>query len=103
MARIFNVPQESGLLVQHVVKNSPAFLAGVKGGFLKINIHDQELMIGGDIILSVDDIRFTDEKSIEKLGDYLDTVKSTFRHKITVLRAGEIIELYWISSDVDPQ
>ena len=101
LAKIFNVPQESGLLVQHVVKNSPADLAGIKGGFLKIQVREEELMIGGDIILAFDDIRLTDDKSFELLMDYLDTLQSTVRHKLTVLREGEIIELYWVSSDVE--
>jgi serine protease Do len=54
LARILNVPQESGWLIQHVVMDSPA---------------------------------------------HLNELESTITHKIKELRAGEIIELGWVSSE----
>jgi S1-C subfamily serine protease len=102
MARILNVPQESGWLVQHVVKDSPAGQVGVKGGFLNVIIGEEEVLLGGDIILQVDDIRIDGEESILKLIAYLNNVNSTVTHVIKVLRAGEIIELRWISKDFEP-
>jgi serine protease Do len=98
-ARILNVPQESGLLIQHVVKNSPAGSLGLKGGFRKVIIEEEEVLLGGDIILQIDDIHITGDESVSKLFDYLDSVESTKKHKITVLRAGELMDFYWISSD----
>lgn len=99
LARILNVPQESGWLVQHVVRNSPAGIAGIKGGYRMVTIDDQELLLGGDIILQVDEIRITGEESVEVLGNYLDSLDDTSKHKISVLRGGEILDLYWISSE----
>ncbi|MEN8203842.1 MAG: trypsin-like peptidase domain-containing protein [Bacteroidota bacterium] len=99
LARILNVPQESGLMVQHVVKNSPAGAAGVKGGFRKININDRELLLGGDIILAVDHVKITGIESLTPLYKHLEEAGNTARHKLSVLRAGEIIELYWVASD----
>jgi len=99
-ARILNVPQESGWLVQHVVKGSPADVSGLKGGFRRVVIDDEELLLGGDIILQVDDIRITGEASISEIRDYLNRIDALVKHRITVLRAGEIIDLYWISSDI---
>ena len=49
MARILNVPQESGWLIQNVVKGSPAGNIGLKGGFRKVTIEDKEILLGGDI------------------------------------------------------
>jgi len=100
LARILNVPQESGWLVQHVVKDSPAGVSGLKGGFRSVMIDEEEILLGGDIILQVDDIKITGEASISELRNYLDNVDATVKHKITVLRAGEIIDFYWISSDI---
>lgn len=100
LARILNVPQESGWLVQHVVKGSPADISGVKGGFRMVVIDDEEILLGGDIILQVDDIRITGEASFSELRVYMDKLDALVKHKITVLRAGEIIDLYWISSDI---
>ncbi len=97
-ARILNVPQESGWLVQHVVKNSPAGKLGLKGGFRNVVIDEEEVMLGGDIILQIDDIVLLNDESVARLGDHLDAVESTTTHKIKVLRAGEIMEFNWISS-----
>jgi len=97
LARALNVPQESGLLVQNVVKNSPAYLSGLQGGFLTISVDDEDVLVGGDIILTVDDIKITGMEGFDRMMTHLDSIKSTTRHKITVLRAGEQLELYWLS------
>ena len=102
LARILNVPQESGWLVQHVVKKSPAGKIGIQGGFRYITLEDEEILIGGDIILQVDDILITGEASIYQLWEYLNQVESTVTHRIRILRAGEIIELNWESTDFQP-
>ena len=60
----------------------------------------EEILLGGDIILSVDDIKITGMESVETIMDHLDQLKSSARHTIKVLRAGEQIELYWISSEL---
>jgi len=97
-ARILNVPQESGWLIQHVVKDSPAGSIGLKGGFRAVTINEEEVLLGGDIILQVDDIVITGDESVSRLFDYLDSVESVATHKIKVLRAGEIIQMNWIST-----
>lgn len=102
MARILNVPQESGWLVQHVVRDSPAGMIGIRGGFRKVTAEDEEILLGGDIILQMDGIVITGEDSVLKIWDYLNTVQSTVTHNIRVLRAGEIIDLRWVSSDFQP-
>jgi serine protease Do len=102
MAMILNVPHESGWLVQHVVKDSPAGQVGLKGGFLRVTIGEEELLLGGDIILQVDDIQITGQESLLKLMAYLNDVNSTVTHNIKVLRAGQIVDLRWISRDFQP-
>lgn len=99
LARILNVPQESGLLVQHVVKKSPAGAAGVKGGFSNVIINDTKILLGGDIILAVDHVKITGGDALIPLFKHLEESANATRHKIVVLRAGEIIELYWVASD----
>ena len=102
MARILNVPQESGMLVQHVVKDSPAGRMGIQGGFRKVSLDDQELMLGGDIILQVDEIRITGEESVYQIWEYLSSTNATRTHTIKVLRDGEIREFRWILSQFQP-
>jgi len=99
MASILNVPQRSGWLVQHVVKNSPAGMSGVKGGFRKVTIDEEEVLLGGDVILSLDNLIISDMESIVKIFLHLEESASTARHKITVFRGGEKVDLFWISSD----
>jgi len=100
LTRILNVPQESGWLVQHVVKGSPADMSGVKGGYRSMEYEGEEILLGGDIILSVDDIKITGMESVETIMDHLDQLESSTRHTLKVLRAGEQIDLYWISSEL---
>lgn len=102
MARILNVPQESGLLIQHVVRNSPAGKLGIKGGFRKALMNEEEIMLGGDIILQVDHITLTNEESVYKLWEYFNSDQSTVTYTIKVLRAGKIIEFRWVSSEFHP-
>ena len=81
-----------------MVKDSPAGIAGLKGGFREVEIDGEEILLGGDIILAVDHISITGMESISALMEYLDGIDNTVKHKLTVLRAGEIIDFYWISS-----
>lgn len=97
MAQILNVPQESGWLIQNVVKGSPAGNIGLKGGFRKVTIEDKEILLGGDIILQVGDVKITEETSVFKIADYLDGVQGTATIPLIVLRAGEVMKFNWIN------
>jgi serine protease Do len=88
MAMILNVPQESGWLVQHVVRDSPAGQIGLKGGFLNVTVGEEDILLGGDIILQVDDIKITRRESLLELMAYLNDVNSTVTHTLKVLRGG---------------
>lgn len=103
MARILNVPQESGWLVQHVVKNSPAGKLGIRGGFRSVFIDEEEILLGGDILLQVDDIVITGEESVYQIWEYLNSNHATTTYTIKALRDGEIREFRWVSSAFDPK
>ena len=102
MARILNVPQGSGWLIQHVVRNSPAGRLGIRGGFRSATFGEKEVMLGGDIILQVDHIKITNEESIYKLWEYFNSGQSTVTYTIKVLREGKIKEFRWVSSEFHP-
>jgi serine protease Do len=102
MAFILNVPQESGLLVQHVVRNSPAGKIGIKGGFRTAVIDEEEIMLGGDIILQIDDIVIAGEESDIQVWEYLNSSHSTTTYTIKVLRGGKLKEFRWVSSEFQP-
>lgn len=94
LAWILHVPIEGGILVESVVNLSPADFAGLKGGFEKVKIHGKEIILGGDIILYVDDLAM-DREGFEKLnqasGDDETFQKKTFQLK--VLRGGKIVDV----------
>ncbi|OGB96022.1 MAG: hypothetical protein A2Z31_02215 [candidate division NC10 bacterium RBG_16_65_8] len=92
LARLLNVPQAEGLLVQKVAPNSPAAALGLKGGVREIVWDDERVLIGGDILLSVNGIEFRDEneEAIRRsMAQYPRGAKLTVR----VLRGGTIVEL----------
>lgn len=53
LGRFFNLDVEGGMLVQQVVKGSPADKAGLRGGTIKATIGGQEILLGGDLILAM--------------------------------------------------
>ena len=100
LARILNVPQESGWLIQHVTRESPAGKIGLRGGFRKVTIAEEDILLGGDIILQVADIKITGPESVEQLMEYINQGHTGVKAiPIIVLRAGEIREFTWIQSD----
>jgi len=85
-----------------VVKNSPAGKIGIKGGFRSVLIDEEEMLLGGDIILQLDDIVFTGEESVYQIWEYLNSDYSTTTYNIKVFRNGKIYDLRWVSSEFQP-
>lgn len=93
MADLFNLPQNGGLLVQRVVINSPAFDMGLKGGHLQSVIEEEELLLGGDIILSVNDISAADPEFALRVRQNLIELKKGDLVSFRILRGGKILNL----------
>ena len=51
LAQLLNLDREGGLLVLRVAKGSPAEEAGLRGGSIPARVFDQEILLGGDLIL----------------------------------------------------
>ena len=102
MARVLNVPQGSGWLIQHVVRNSPAGRLGLQGGFRTAVFGEEEVLLGGDIILAVDHIVIKDEDSIYKIWEYFNSNLSTVTYNLKVLRGGKIMNFRWVSASFEP-
>ncbi|HBH47135.1 MAG TPA: hypothetical protein DDX98_00755 [Bacteroidales bacterium] len=99
LCKVFNVPQEGALLVQSVAEKSAGHFMGMKGGYLLMSLGDYEFLVGGDIILSLDDIVLDGQAKFEELRTYLNSVEERHQYVVKVLRAGEIIELKWRMED----
>ena len=91
-AGIFNLPQTSGFLVQKVLFLSPAGMMGLKGGDYRGIIEGQELILGGDIILSIDDIEFNSE-NLDAISDKFNEIKKGDKISIRILRKGRVMTL----------
>ena len=94
IAQIFNLPQESGLLVQRVVKVSPFGILGVEDGDIEMTINGEKLIVGGDIILSINGVKFENsDESLLQISKALEIKKENTSLKLVVFRAGKKVTL----------
>ncbi len=89
MAASLNVPSGGGLLIQRVVRNSPGGQAGFKGGEIIAQIDGREVILGGDIVVSINGIKVVDETSLEKAGLSLNNTDNGGSVTVTLLRSGK--------------
>jgi putative serine protease PepD len=78
-ADALDLPTQGGLLVQTVDRGSPADRAGIHGGRQEVQIGNAQLLVGGDLIVSIDG----------KPVDRPDAIARSLGKK----RAGDTIEL----------
>jgi len=94
IAQIFNLPQESGLLVQRVVKVSPFGVIGVEDGDIEMTINGEKLIVGGDIILSINGVKFENsDQSLLEISKVLGIRGENTPLEIVVFRAGKKVTL----------
>ena len=93
LASIFNLPQDSGILVEDVVAGSPAAAIGLEGGSVRAQIGNQALVLGGDIILAIQGIPVGSDGFGSKVEDSVDQLGEDDLLELKVLRAGRIISL----------
>ena len=93
MARLLNVPQAGGYLVKTVVKQSLAEHLGLSGGDRSAAIDGQQMVLGGDIILTAQGIE------ISTIEDLISAVKAIRDQppggqvRVRVLRGGKVVDL----------
>ena len=81
-----NLPVGAGVLVGHVDPGSPADMAGIRGGSTTATIGGQTLMLGGDIITSIDGHKIT---SFANLAVSIASKKAGDRVTLGILRDGK--------------
>jgi len=67
LAEAINLPREGGALIYQVVPGSPAARAGLRGSQRVVILNNQEVPIGGDLILSIDGEAITADDSLGRL------------------------------------
>ena len=93
-AKLFNLPQTSGLLVQRIATGSVFDKMGVKAGDTEATIGHQKLIIGGDIILAFNTIKYeVTDYTLLKIANFANSLEKSPKFEMTVLRGGKIITL----------
>ncbi|HKF58311.1 MAG TPA: trypsin-like peptidase domain-containing protein [Blastocatellia bacterium] len=94
LAKILNLPQPAGLLVQRVGDGSFGSRAGLRPGTLRVSIEGNDLLLGGDIILAVNGIQILEENaSLDQIYDSIGKLGPDEKLVVKVLRAGQITAL----------
>jgi serine protease Do len=93
MAQALNVPQEGGFLVKQVVKDSVGGRLGLKGGNRIGIVEGQQIVVGGDILLSVQGISMATPEDRAKVVKALETLKAGDDLRVTVFRDDKVVEL----------
>jgi len=69
LAKALNLPQAAGFLVQRIGDGSIGSRLGINPGTLRITIQGTDILVGGDVILSVNNISVIDPRSAQSLGN----------------------------------
>ena len=94
MLDLLNVPNNMrGYLVKSVAKGSPGDEAGLRGGNRVVTIDGKQMVLGGDILLSVNGMPADSAANMMKIRDQLATMKAGTPLTATILRAGKVIDL----------
>ncbi len=90
LRNIFSIPLSDGYLVEAVELNSPAYMAGIVGGGLPVKVGLRSLILGGDIIIAINDIEL---KDVDSLIRALDLVHVGTHVRLKIFRQSKIVTL----------
>ena len=91
--RILKLPLVDGLLVEVVEPGSPAEKAGVRGGSLEFSIGGDSLLLGGDVIVTVNGTPATDP---DKFATLMRGLKVGDKLKLKLYRDEKYLELDYV-------
>jgi S1-C subfamily serine protease len=83
LAKALKLPVEKGVLVNEVVKGSPADKAGLEGGDTEATIEGAPVRLGGDIVTEVEGKPVS---SMEEVVDAVNSAQPGDKMELTVLR-----------------
>jgi serine protease Do len=94
LADIFNLPAGAlGYLVKTVAAGSLGEAVGLRGGSKVATIDGDKIVVGGDVILSVQGIAVSNFASYEQIRRALIGLPAGASVVVTVLRAGQVLDL----------
>jgi S1-C subfamily serine protease len=86
LAKALNLPVKEGVIVQTVVKGSPADKAGLEAGNTAATINGQEVRLGGDIIIEANGKKV---KTMEALVEAIQESQPGDELELKILRDGQ--------------
>jgi S1-C subfamily serine protease len=90
IAEALRVPQAGGLLVKQVITDSAGGQIGLRGGTRIGIVEGRRLVVGGDVILSVQGITVASNDDIARIVTSLEALQPGDDLRVTVLRDGTI-------------
>ena len=105
LAKALNLPQPAGFLVMRVADGSISSRLGIQPGTLRATIQKIDILLGGDIILRINDIDInapttidqlnglTSDESYEKIYNSIAALKPGSTLVVTVFREGKVLKL----------
>ncbi len=94
-AKAINNQYGYGMLIQHVIPATLAHKLGFQGGYLNVVIGRTPVLLGGDIILEVDNIKIKDLTSAMKVKQRFADAKKGEKIAFVYLRNGVKKEVFW--------
>ena len=93
LARAFNLGSEAGILVQRVANGSPGHQMGLRGGTILAEINEEELIIGGDIIVEVLGVQVREVRSLFEIREAFSKLSPGDTFPVVVIRNGIRVDL----------
>jgi len=105
LAKALNLPQPAGVLVQRIGDGSIGSRLGINPGILRATIQGADILLGGDVILDVNNIGVIDPRSAQSLGNFTSdenyeriynsvaALKPGDPLVVTVFREGKVLKL----------
>jgi S1-C subfamily serine protease len=99
LAKALKLPVEQGVLVNEVVKGSPADKAGLEGGNTEATIEGAQVNLGGDIIAEVNGNKVN---SMEEVVDAVNSAHPGDKMELTVIRGADETKNVTVTLGVRP-
>ncbi len=99
LAKALKLPVEQGVLINEVVKGSPADKAGLEGGDTEATIEGVQVNLGGDIITEVNGNKVN---SMEEVIDAVNSAHPGDKMELTVIRGADETKNVTVTLGVRP-
>ena len=90
LAKVFNLPQASGVLIQSVTSKGLGNTIGLRGGYINVTIEGKPLLVGGDILLEIAGIPLIGTEEILSVKEEILSTKKGLNFNVKFLREGMI-------------